>query len=289
MPRKRPGNRQLILVPEFSDGNHPSNTHLITQRGKMTSKIPKKRKATTPPSSASDASEYDLSASSSLESDDSESEQESGEPSESDEGSTTTAVHKKKKRKHDPAVFSTTMSKILASHLTTKARHDPVLVRAKRVATGVDESKLEAKARRVLREERRAEMELGRVKDLAADEEGVALERRLRKTAQRGVVKLFNAVRAAQVVGEAVGKEVKQKGIVGMGKREEKGMFMMLNVQDCACSTAANECPAVSHRNVEARLPELDTIFRKLKIKIVPRSLLLYQLDLSPKCNSAMV
>lgn len=43
-------------------------------------------------------------------------------------------------------------------------------------------------------------------------------ERRLRKTAQRGVVKLFNAVRAAQVKGEEAGRE--RKG--GREAREER-------------------------------------------------------------------
>ena len=47
-------------------------------------------------------------------------------------------------------------------------------------------------------------------------------ERRLRKTAQRGVVKLFNAVRAAQVKAEEAAREVKSKGVVGVGRREEK-------------------------------------------------------------------
>lgn len=37
--------------------------------------------------------------------------------------------------------------------------------------------------------------------------EMVEQERRLKKTAQRGVVKLFNAVRAAQVKGEEAAKE----------------------------------------------------------------------------------
>ena len=47
-------------------------------------------------------------------------------------------------------------------------------------------------------------------------------EKRLRKTAQRGVVKLFNAVRAAQVKGEEAAREARKKGVVGAGRREEK-------------------------------------------------------------------
>lgn len=47
-------------------------------------------------------------------------------------------------------------------------------------------------------------------------------ERRLRKTAQRGVVKLFNAVRAAQVKGEEAAREARVKGLVGAKRREER-------------------------------------------------------------------
>lgn len=79
------------------------------------------------------------------------------------------------------------------------------------------------KARRKLREERKLALEKGRVKDVllgtdavdpgAAGEgagtagEAMELEKRLRKTAQRGVVKLFNAVRAAQVKGEEAARQ----------------------------------------------------------------------------------
>lgn len=38
-------------------------------------------------------------------------------------------------------------------------------------------------------------------------------------------MKLFNAVRAAQIKGEEEARRVKQKGVVGMGAREEKGGF----------------------------------------------------------------
>lgn len=72
-----------------------------------------------------------------------------------------------------------------------------------------------------MREDRKLELEKGRVKDvlLGTDAVGdgvvgegsvgemVEQERRLRKTAQRGVVKLFNAVRAAQVKGEEAAKK----------------------------------------------------------------------------------
>ena len=47
-------------------------------------------------------------------------------------------------------------------------------------------------------------------------------ERRLRKTAQRGVVKLFNAVRGAQVRAEEAARDGKKEGLVGTKRREER-------------------------------------------------------------------
>ena len=47
-------------------------------------------------------------------------------------------------------------------------------------------------------------------------------EKRLKKTAQRGVIKLFNAVRAAQVKAEQGERQQKEQNVVGMQKREER-------------------------------------------------------------------
>lgn len=146
----------------------------------------------------------------------------------------------KKRKRNDPEAFATSMSKILGSKLTTSKRSDPVLSRS---ATAIQTSKeiidqaLEKKARSKLRSEKREALDKGRVKDVlgastafdAANgkdvpsvQETMELEKRLRKTAQRGVVKLFNAVRAAQVKGEEAAKEARAKGLVGQGRREEK-------------------------------------------------------------------
>ena len=157
-------------------------------------------------------------------------------------------------KRHDPEAFSNSLTAILSSKLTTSKRSDPVLSRSKDAAQAsqeLAEGKLELKARRVLREESRKLSEKGRVRDVllgdrvpskvpprtanpetgigALDETGgpsaaeiLEQERRLRKTAQRGVVKLFNAVRAAQVKGEQAAREARAKGTIGMGRREEK-------------------------------------------------------------------
>ena len=148
----------------------------------------------------------------------------------------------KKRKRNDPEAFATSMSKILSSKLSTSKRSDPVLSRS---ANAIQTSKeitdlaLEKKAKQKMKEDKRAALEKGRVRDLlgastafdAGREEGkdgvsvqetMELEKRLRKTAQRGVVKLFNAVRAAQVKGEEAAREARLKGVVGQGRREER-------------------------------------------------------------------
>ena len=141
-----------------------------------------------------------------------------------------------KRKRNDPTIFATSISKILDSKLTTTKRADPVLSRSKaatEASQDLAESRLEAKARRKLREDKRSAMEKGRVRDVLGLEsaevstgENAEHERRLRKMAQRGVVKLFNAVRAAQVKGEeaarAVGSIDTDKHIIGGDGRKER-------------------------------------------------------------------
>lgn len=151
--------------------------------------------------------------------------------SETESMSSSNAAAEKKKR-NDPNAFATSMSKILDTKLSTSKRADPVLSRSKTAADAnksLADSKLESKARAQIKTEKRALLEKGRVKDvLGLENENVATglvmeeEKRLKKTAQRGVVKLFNAVRAAQVKAETAMKAAKQEGVVGLGKREER-------------------------------------------------------------------
>lgn len=147
----------------------------------------------------------------------------------------------RKRKRNDPEAFATSISKILGSKLSTSKRSDPVLSRsvdAQQASKEITDEALETKARQKLRAEKREALDKGRVKDVlgastafdAANGRGVGptvqetmeLEKRLRKTAQRGVVKLFNAVRAAQIKGEEAAKEARNKGLVGQGKREER-------------------------------------------------------------------
>nr|KMM67630.1 hypothetical protein CPAG_03964 [Coccidioides posadasii RMSCC 3488] len=174
---------------------------------------------------ASNAAENDASAS------DSENDSDSSDYSlaTSDVGSI--ANRKQISKRNDPAAFSTSISKILGTKLSTSARADPVLSRSKSTAqttADIANEKLEKRARAKIRAEKKEELERGRVKDVLGVERGEAgetaeQEKRLRKIAQRGVVKLFNAVRAAQVRGEEAAREERRKrATVGMDEREKK-------------------------------------------------------------------
>ena len=163
-----------------------------------------------------------------------------------------TSIRAKTKRR-DPAAFATSISAILGSSLSRNKRADPVLARSKfaaEISKALSESKLEEKAKKQLISERRLAKEKGRVKDVligdrkaVVDSDGtngeqisgvsaaeiLATEKRLRKVAQRGVIHLFNAVRAAQVRGEEEGKKARAEGVIGMDNRDTKVNEMSRN------------------------------------------------------------
>lgn len=166
-----------------------------------------------------------------LEDDDSDSNPDDDASQSSDSKTKASSTNRKpKSKRNDPTAFSTSIAKILSTKLPTSVRSDPVLSRSKIVADSAADlanERLEGKAKAKLRQERKSDLEKGRVKDVLGVESGEAgetaeLEKRLRKIAQRGVVKLFNAVRAAQVKGEEAAREERKKGTVGVGQREEK-------------------------------------------------------------------
>ncbi|CAO1606061.1 pre-60S ribosomal particles component [Xanthoria calcicola] len=159
----------------------------------------------------------------------------------------TTPLRPSRSKRNDPTAFSTAITSILSSKLPTTKRADPVLARSSAALAATRELKdahVEKLAKQSLRAEKKAAGEKGRVKDVflgtvstggvveatgeaAGTGDGevgrmVEQERRLKKTAQRGVVKLFNAVRMAQVRGEEARKEAVGKGIVGAKRKEEK-------------------------------------------------------------------
>jgi fusion and transport protein UGO1 len=148
--------------------------------------------------------------------------------------STSTTALRKVRKRNDPEAFANSISRILGSKLTSTKRSEPILSRSKDAATAnreLADSKLTEKARRQVVAERKALADKGRIKDVLglenpeiSTEDTTAKEKDLRRTAQKGVIKLFNAVRAAQVKGEMAERESKSAvgGVVGLDKREER-------------------------------------------------------------------
>ncbi|KPM44030.1 hypothetical protein AK830_g2526 [Neonectria ditissima] len=175
-----------------------------------------------------------------------ESEAESEEEDEDEEGGSdndddddeNAPKRKKKSKRNDPNAFATSLSKILSTKLSTSKRSDPVLARsaaAHEASKAAVDTALESKARKQIREQKKRALEKGRVKDVlvattidstgeleTTTSEIMVTERRLRKVAQRGVVKLFNAVRAAQVKAVETDHSTRKSGVIGMNRREEK-------------------------------------------------------------------
>ncbi|KAL1879022.1 pre-60S ribosomal particles component [Paecilomyces lecythidis] len=181
--------------------------------------------------SASESDESGASGSSDEDEEDEENDEFSDVEVSSDDGNSDAGSRKKRQtsKRNDPTAFSTSISKILSTKLPSSARADPVLSRSRnatQTATELSNERLEQRARAKLRAEKKEELDRGRIRDVLGVERGEAgetaeEERRLRKIAQRGVVKLFNAVRAAQVRGEEAARAERQKGTIGMGEREK--------------------------------------------------------------------
>lgn len=114
---------------------------------------------------------------------------------------------KPKKSKHDDGTesFSSAVNAILGSHLKAHDRADPILFRQKKkLLKQKEDEKLEQKARRLINAEKKLKNEKSRVKNLLPSADApdaraqLEYERKMKKTAQRGVIKLFNAILSSQ-------------------------------------------------------------------------------------------
>ncbi|KAI9060571.1 hypothetical protein FKP32DRAFT_1732011 [Trametes sanguinea] len=114
---------------------------------------------------------------------------------------------KRKRRATDAVNFGAT----LQSLLTTDAPEAPLSLKPS-VAKKRRDEKLEAKGKQVLQVERKEKEEKGHITDVIGGWGGEG-ERALRKVAQRGVVKLFNAIQQSQAASAAAAEELKaQRG-----------------------------------------------------------------------------
>ncbi|RMZ85868.1 hypothetical protein DV737_g484, partial [Chaetothyriales sp. CBS 132003] len=141
---------------------------------------------------------------------------------------------KSKSKRNDPSAFATSISRILSTKLPAARRADPVLARSRNPGRGgeapADEEEERRLEKKVRAAEKRERQERRQDKARAVQAGATAEEKRLRKTAQRGVVRLFNAVRAAQVrAAEQASKDRRGQGaeaVVGMEKREARAREM---------------------------------------------------------------
>ena len=206
-------NEDEFPAVNLADSDEDADTDVASETSPATSPRPAQQvehDASSPSASASDS--------------DSDSNTSASQPSNPNE----TKLSKQRSKRNDPTAFASSISAILGSKLSTQKRADPVLARSATAAeanASILNTKLETKARHKLRSEKKEALEKGRVKDVLGIESGdtqatLEEEKRLRKIAQRGVLKLFNAVRQAQVRGEEARKAA--SGIAGRGRREEK-------------------------------------------------------------------
>lgn len=135
--------------------------------------------------------------------------------------------HKAKKAKKDEA-FGKAFSAIMGSSIKAHAKENPILIRSKKSAKELEDSKLEAKARRLIKMEKKKAAEKDRVKQLVPLDqpekarEILEQEKKLKKIAQRGAIRMFNAILASQSGARAASEQ----SILGGKKREEMASEM---------------------------------------------------------------
>ncbi|OLL26354.1 Ribosomal RNA-processing protein 15 [Neolecta irregularis DAH-3] len=138
---------------------------------------------------------------------------------------------KTKSQAEKTADFATSMAKILNSHIKTSDRADPILIRAKTSDRVREEETLEYKAKKMLSAQKKKDRDVGHVIDILPTGENndpetvrkiLQTEKKLRKTAQQGVIQLFNAIRASQIKSEVVSKQVKEQGVCGIDQRQDQ-------------------------------------------------------------------
>lgn len=141
---------------------------------------------------------------------------------------------KSKNSKHDDGStgFSAAVNAILSSHLKAYDRKDPIMARNKKVLKQSESEKLEYKAKKALLAEKKKLLGKARKTDIIPIASGedrsenirkvLEKETALRKIAQKGAVKLFNAILATQVKTE---KEVSENLSEIKNKEEKKELI----------------------------------------------------------------
>lgn len=180
--------------------------------------------------SESEESESDVESRSSASDDDIENEEEgevdSHDDDDDDDDDDDIPVPQKKQKvskKEETEKFSNAMNALLDTHLKAYDRKDPILARSKKELKTFENEKLEEKAKRMLLAEKKKRLTANRVKDLLPTDDGKAREvlekeKKLKKIAQKGVIKLFNAILMTQTATE---QDISRESGIGSNKRKE--------------------------------------------------------------------
>lgn len=158
----------------------------------------------------------------------SEAEEEEVDAEEEEEGDDddipTVQKKQKKSAKKEAESFSNAMNALLDTRLKAYDRKDPILARSKKELKKFEDVKLEQKAKRLLLAEKKKKLTANRNKDLLPKNDATARqvlqhEKQLKKTAQRGVIKLFNAILMTQTSTESDMSH--ETGLLGQSKKKE--------------------------------------------------------------------
>lgn len=166
---------------------------------------------------ADDSVEEDSDLEGDVEVSDEEEEDEDEDEDDDDDDDIETELPKKKKKKQDDGSesFANAFGNIIGSRLKAYDREAPIMARNKTPMKQLESDKLEAKAKRAILAEKKQLQDKHRIKNLLPSSEEpekvrriIDHERKLKKTAQKGVVRLFNAVLSTQVrTNQSINKE----------------------------------------------------------------------------------
>ncbi|KAG0354986.1 hypothetical protein BG005_006065 [Podila minutissima] len=138
--------------------------------------------------------------------DEKDSDDEEEEASDADDFEGMPAAAKKVSKKHTEENMAEAMSKILGSTLRKADASTPILARSRGAERKLEEEKMEAKAKKAITNEKKRLANKDRVKP---DYTGMEYEKKLRKVATRGVVQLFNAIKAQQKATDDLTEKVR--------------------------------------------------------------------------------
>lgn len=99
--------------------------------------------------------------------------------------------------------FSSAVNALLDTHLKAHDRSTPILARSKHISKNLESEKLLQKAKRSILHEKKQRLVSNHKTDILEignANESISFERKLKKIAQRGTIKLFNAIAQTQTI-----------------------------------------------------------------------------------------